>query len=254
MSRILRLIALLTVTFGIVLPAFAQSDQLKLGVHRLFGYGGGDQIQGSFRLDVTGPSDLTRVTFKIDDQVVATVTAAPFQVDFVTDSYALGWHNLTAEGQTASGQTLTSAPRRFEFISASTGWASVGRIFVPILGVLGLIAVVAVIGIVLDTRRSRQSPTPLGAERRYGLMGGAICPKCSRPFSRHWWALNAGLGKLDRCPHCGHWSIMRAVPLEQLRAAEAAELQAAQPANPVPELSAEEKLRRQLDDSRFDTR
>jgi len=254
MLRRFRLLGLLILISTAAIPAFAQSDSLQLGVHRLFGYGGGDQIQGSFRLDVSGPSDLTRVTFKIDDEVVATVTAAPFQVDFVTDRYDLGWHNLTAEGQTASGRTLTSAPRRFEFVSASAGWASVGRIFVPILGLLVLVAVFAVIGIVLDTRRSRQSPTPLGAERRYGLMGGAICPKCSRPFSRHWWGINAGLGKLDRCPHCGRWSIVRAVPLEQLRAAEAAERQAAQPANPVPELSAEEKLRRQLDESRFDTR
>src|SRR5438874_5424243 len=129
MSRALRLLALVTVIIAPwVMPAFAQNDPLQLGIHRLFGYGGGDQIQGSFRLDVTGPSDLTGVIFKIDDQVVATVTAAPFQVDFVTDSYPLGWHNLTAEGQTASGRTLTSAPHRFEFVSASAGLAAVGRI------------------------------------------------------------------------------------------------------------------------------
>ena len=254
MLRKLRLLAIITFMVTLTLPAFAQTDDLQLGVHRLFGYGGGDQIQGSFRLDVTGPSDLTSVTFKIDDKVLATVAAAPFQVDFVTDSYGLGWHDLTAIGQTASGRTLTSAPRRFEFVSAGEGWAAAGRIFVPILGVLALIAVIAVIGIVLDIRRGTTSPTPLGAERHYGILGGAICSKCGRPFSIHWWGLNAGLGKLDRCPHCGHWGIVRGVPLEQLRAAEAAELRAAQPANPVPEPSPEEKLRRQLDDSRFDSR
>jgi hypothetical protein len=254
MLRRLRLLALFACTVIVALPAFAQSDQLQLTVRRNFGYGGGDQIQGSFRMAATGPAGLTRVTFKVDDQVVATVTAAPFQVDFVTDTYGLGWHNLTAEGQTASGQTLTSAPRRYEFVAAAEGWAAAGRIVVPLLGALVLVGIVVAIFTVLDTRRSRKSPTPLGAARRYGIMGGAICPKCGRPFSRHWWGLNAGIGKFDRCPHCGRWSVARAVPLDQLRAAEAAELQTAQAANPVPELSPEEKLRRQLDESRYDTR
>jgi len=253
MLRKLRLLALVAFLISIAIPAFAQSDTLQLGVHRLFGYGSGDQIQGSFRLTVTGPSDLTSVTFKIDDQIMATVTAAPFQVDFVTDTYGLGWHNLTAEGHTASGQTLTSAPRRFEFVSAAEGWATVGRIIVPVLGALALVGIVVAIFTVADMRRGRKSPTPLGAARRYGLMGGAACPKCSRPFSRHWWAPNVGIGKLDLCPHCGRWSIVRALPLDKLRAAEAAELQAAQAANPVPELSPEEKLHRQLDDSRYDS-
>jgi Bacterial Ig domain len=250
----LRLFALFALTLVVTLPAFAQTNDLQLTVRRNFGYGGGDQIQGSFRMEATGPADLARVAFKVDDQVVATVTAAPFRVDFVTDTYGLGWHNLTAEGQTASGQTLTSAPRRFEFVSAAEGWAAAGRIIVPILGALVLVGIVVAIFTVVDTRRgrSRKSPTPLGAARRYGVMGGAICPKCGRPFSRHWWAPNAGIGKLDRCPHCGRWSIVRAVPLDQLRAAEAGELQATQPDNPVPELSAEEKLRRQLDDSRYE--
>jgi hypothetical protein len=235
------------------MPARAQTSQLQLSVRRNFGYGGGDQIQGSFSMLASGPADLKQVTFKIDDQVVGTVTAAPFQVDFSTDSYALGWHTLTAAGTTASGQSLVSDPRRFEFVSAAAGWQSVGRILVPILGVLGLALVAGLSIAVMDIRRSRAAPTPLGAERHYGLLGGAVCPKCGRPFARHWWGLNAGLGKLDRCPHCGKWSIVRAQPLEQLRAAEAAELKDAQGA-PVPELSPEEKLRRQLDDSRYDTR
>src|SRR2546422_242225 len=114
------------------------------------------------------------------------------------------------------------------------------------------LASVAAASTVLDIRRGRLSPTPLGAARRYGILGGAICPKCGRPFSRHWWAPNAVSGKLDRCPHCGRWSVVRALPLDQLRAAEAAELQAAQPTHPASEPSAEEKLRRQLDESRFD--
>ena len=171
-----------------------------------------------------------------------------------TDTYGLGWHTLSAQGQTSSGRALTSAPRRFEFVSAATGLEVAGRIAVPLLGVLLLVGLIVGVSTVLEIRRSRQSPTPLGAARRYGLMGGAICPKCDRPFSRHWWAPNAVTGKLDRCPHCGRWSVVRAVPLDQLHAAEAAELKAGQPTGLAPELSPEEKLRRQLDESKYDTR
>ena len=129
-----------------------------------------------------------------------------------------------------------------------------GRILLPVVGALALVGVLVVVFTVIDIRRGRKSHTPLGAARRYGLMGGTVCPKCGRPFSRHWWAPNALAGKLDHCPHCGRWSVVRALPLDQLRAAEAAELQNAQPATPLPNLSPEEKLRRQLDDSRYDTR
>ncbi len=254
MQRWLRSIALATILLTLALPALAQTDALQLFVRRNFGYGGGDQIQGSFSLEATGPTDLASVTFKVDDQVVGTAMAAPFKINFNTDTYGLGWHNLTAVGQTASGRQLTSTARRFEFVSASVGWQAAGRIVIPVLGVLALVGVVALVSTFMDIRRGRTSPTPLGAERRYGVLGGAICPKCSRPFSRHWWAPNAVAGKLDRCPHCGRWSVVRAVALDQLHAAESAELAAAQPSMPTPELSPEEKLRRQLDDSRYDER
>jgi len=251
-KRIPLWLVLVTLLIAWAVPAFAQSDELTLFVRRTFGYGSGDQIQGLFSLEATGPADLASVTFKVDDRVVSTVTSAPFKVSFNTDTYGLGWHTLTAQGQTSSGRAVTAAPRRFEFVSAGTGLATAGRIALPVLGLLLIVALGAVVGIVLDTRRSRTSPTPLGAARSYGLMGGTICPKCDRPFARHWWALNAGLSKLDRCPHCGRWSLVRAVPLDQLRAAEAAELQAGHATLQTPELSPEEKLRRQLDDSRFD--
>jgi len=254
MTRTLRLFLLTAIVFLAAAPALAQTDTLQLQVHRVFGYGAGDQIQGSFTMTASGPANLASVTFKVDDQVVGTVTAAPFQVAFNTDTYGLGWHNLTAEGQTTGGQKLVSAARRFEFVSAGAGLQATGGFLLPVLGVLALIAVAALVGTFVDIRRSKTSPTPLGAPRRYGLLGGAICPKCGRPFSRHWWAPNAGLGKLDRCPHCGRWSVVRSVPLEQLRAAEAAELQQAEAKLPGAELSPEEKLRRQLDDSRYDSR
>ena len=109
----------------------------------------------------------------------------------------------------------------------------------------GLALVVGLGATLFQALRGKPAPIPPGQPRRYGLMGGAICPKCGRPFPRHWWGLNAGLGKFDRCDNCGRWSIVRAEPFDKLRAAEAAEIEHAAVA---PELSPEEKLRRQLEE------
>jgi uncharacterized Zn-finger protein len=92
---------------------------------------------------------------------------------------------------------------------------------------------------------------PLGAPRKYGAAGGAICPKCGRPFALHLFGFNLGLSKFDRCPYCGKWSTVRAKPLPELRAAEAAELEAANAAAPSL-LSEEERLRRELERSRYE--
>jgi hypothetical protein len=67
------------------------------------------------------------------------------------------------------------------------------------------------------------------------------------------WGLNAPPGqKFDRCDHCGKWSLVRAASPGQLADAQAVELKYAQPAAPQHELSPEEKLKRDLDASRFD--
>jgi hypothetical protein len=226
------------------------APELELFIRRNVGYSGGSQIQGSFRAEVTGPADLAAVTFMIDGEVLGLDAQAPFRVDFNTGDYALGPHTFTAEGETASGQLLLSNDRRFEFVTAGQSWQAARSIMLPMFGLLGAVALLILGLAVMQIRQSRKNPTPLGAARRYGLMGGAICPKCGRPFSRHWWGLNAGLGKFDRCDHCGKWSLVRALPLDQLRAAEAAEV-AIQPGLAPAETSPEERLRRKLDESRY---
>ncbi|MCC7361810.1 MAG: hypothetical protein IT317_20170 [Anaerolineales bacterium] len=250
-----RLVRLLLAVFVLVVPlaASAQTDStLELYVRRNVGYSGAGEIQGSFRLETNAPPGVVSVTFYIDDTVVGTDAEAPFRVDFDTDNYAVGPHTLRAEGALADGGTLSAAPRQFSFVSAADSWRAAQDIFVPIFSV-ALVLIVLFGGLaVFQAMRSKANPTPLGALRKYGLLGGAICPKCGRPFSRHWWGLNAGLGKFDRCDHCGKWSLVRALPLAQLRAAEAAELKnAGEGAGAVPEPSKEERLRKQLDDSRY---
>src|SRR5258707_14675391 len=119
--RLPRSLVLIAWIMTLVIPAFAQTGELQLFLRRNFGYGGGDQIQGSFSMEATGPADLASVTFKVDETVVGTVTSAPFKVSFNTDTYGLGWHTLTAAGQTSIGRLLAAARRRFEFVSATPG-------------------------------------------------------------------------------------------------------------------------------------
>jgi hypothetical protein len=247
-------------------PASAQTDELTLSVRRNFGYGGGSQIQGSFRMEATGPADLVAVTFKIDEAVAGTDTEAPFRVDFQTDDYGIGWHDLSAVGRTVDGRSLGSETRRFEFVSAEVGWqaaAQIGGILIAV--VVGAMLLVFGVTTLPGLLGRRQPPLPLGAPRNYGMLGGTICPRCGRPFPLHLWAFNVSFaGKFDRCDHCGRWSFVRRASPEALRAAEAAELAQAQPDKPalgtpaafgggkgVAEPTPEERLRRHLDDSRY---
>ena len=245
-------VCLLLTVYCLFAPAvWAQGSELTLHVHRNVGYGGGSQIRGSFRMEVSGPENLTSVTFKIDETEIGTVAAPPFKINFNTVDHALGWHDLSAVGRTADGRTLTSNVRRFEFVSSDEEWAAVRKIMIPLFSLVGVI-LVAALGIPLVmTLIGKKTTVPLGAPRKYGVMGGTICPKCGRPFAIHWWGLNAGFQKFDRCDHCGKWSLVSRVSAEKLREAEAAELRMAQPESPIPEPSPEEKLKQQLDDSRF---
>jgi hypothetical protein len=246
------LAGLLAVLGGAAPPARAQSaPALQLAVHRDWGYGGGDQIQGLFSLEAIGPDDLASATFMIDGQVLATITAAPFKVQFDTGRYPLGWHSLRLTGKTAGGATLSAPDRRLEFVDASVGLATAGRLGGTILGGVAIVFVL-VVGLQLFlTRGGKRRTLPLGAARRYGLKGGAVCPKCGRPFSIHFLSLNALTGFVDRCDHCGRWGFVRRASPEQLAAAEQAELAMARPAGPLPMESEAEKLKRQLDDSRY---
>ena len=238
---------------GLTLPVFAQdSDELTLSVRRDWGFGGGSQIQGLFTMEATGPSNLVSVTFKIDSTVVGEVTSSPFKIRFDTDDYLTGWHNLTAVGKTIDGHALTASARRFEFVSADYAWSVARRIM---LNLGGLVAVLVVSGVAVQFLPSllgkKKSSLPLGAPRKYGLKGGAICPKCHRPYPIHLWSFNFGARVLDYCSHCGKWSLMRRAAPEGLTAAVADELAMAQPEMPAAEATPEEKLKRQLDESRY---
>jgi len=232
-------------------PALAQSA-LNLTVNRDFGYNLGSQIRGTFSMKASGPSDLTSVTFFIDGQPVKQVDAAPFAFQFQTTSYADGFHDLSATGVTAGGQTLTSPMRRFEFVSASQEQSGMGKIVLPILGIVVVLFVVILGFQFLAFRRRKREPVPLGTHRNYGVFGGAICPRCGRPTPIPLGAMNLGFSRLAFCENCGRFGILHPVKLEQLRRAEDAELQDAKSQVTIPEPTAEEKLKQQIDSSRYE--
>jgi len=204
---------------------------------------------GNFNHSVNGPSENIRsVTYLIDGQVMATVNEAPFSLTYETGDYTLGLHELSARVETLDGRTVETAVRRFEFVSSEVEFASVRSIIVPIMVAVLLMMIIG-IGSQFLIMRGKNNHLEPGTPRTYGIRGGAICPRCSRPFSRHLWAFNLGPKMYDRCDFCGKWSLVGRASQDELRAAERAELVAAQP-NLV-EKNKEDDLRRMIDESKY---
>jgi len=232
----------------------AQDDSLGLSMRRDFGYssGGGD-IQGLFTLTAEAPQDVVRVEFLLDGERLGEDVEPPFKLQFDTDKHSLGLHTLSAVGYTADGgsqsRTLRSREIKARFVSAEEGWQAGMSILVPMLVII-LVIIGGGFALTMFTAR-RKGAVPLGQARNYGVFGGTICPRCGRPFAFHLMKVNLLAGALDFCPHCGKWSLLRPLPLQVLRDAEAAELEWGQNKTPLPEMSEEEKLRKELDDSRY---
>jgi len=247
---VLGLVFLLLVTSQMTVRAQQEND-LELRLSRNFGYSSGTgRIQGNFTAKIDGPDDLARVIFLIDGEKMGEAVQPPFELKFHTGSYPLGVHTITALGYTSAGLELHSNEWRVEFVAAEEGWQTAGKIAIPLVSIIA-IAMLASFLLPSFFGRSKKSGLPLGAPRSYGVVGGTICPKCQRPFGMHIWGLNLVIGKLDRCPHCGKWSLMRHMPAEMLRSAEAAELSRSKPAGPASPKSEAETLNTDLEDSRY---
>ncbi|MGZ3951583.1 MAG: Ig-like domain-containing protein [Flavisolibacter sp.] len=228
--------------------AFAQTEELSLRMSRDFGYGGfNNDIQGLFSMKVTGPPDLVKVEFFIDSQSIGEVTQSPFNLQFNTDNYPVGRHQLYAVGFSSSGQQYKSNIITSNFVPASVGNKAALQIVVPVL-VIVFGAILFSFIIPLVTGRGKPKNLPLGAERNYGTSGG-ICPKCHRPFALPLFSINLGLSKLARCPYCGKWNAVRIQSIAKLREAEKAELEWGKAE--VLEETEEEKLHKELDESKY---
>ena len=123
------------------------------------------------------------------------------------------------------------------------------KVILPVLGVVVLAILLSTLGPLLIGRGKRTS-LPLGAERNYGIRGGAICPKCKRPFALPLISAHVGFSRIAVCPYCGKLSLVRAESIDKLRQAEKAELEWAKPEEPS-EAPEEEKLRKEIDDSKY---
>jgi hypothetical protein len=250
-NRLSPIFVFLLLAMMVTSPAQGQSDdQLVLRLNRDFGYGGmGNDIQGLFSLEIRNPPlNLARVEFTIDGELLGEDSEAPFKIQFSTDSYPLGEHVLAAIGYTTDRQSFASNDFNMEFVSPDAGWQSVLKIIGPIFAII--IGVLLLSFLISYLTGRKQAGIPLGTPRTYGFKGGTICPRCSRPFAFQILSLNMGpFHKLDRCPHCGRWGFLRRRSIEELRAAEAAELEGVQGFEP--EISEEEKLHKEIEDSRY---
>lgn len=104
----------------------------------------------------------------------------------------------------------------------------------------------------LTTRKKPYTELDPGTPRHYGLAGGAICPRCHRPFRLDFMAIKLGIGyKYARCEFCGKWSLVKRLGTDELRSAEQAELVGTGLNQQATTKSESEKLNDLLDKSRF---
>jgi hypothetical protein len=146
----------------------------------------------------SGPDDLVRVVFFIDDQVVGEITEPPFRLRFSTDDFPVGIHRMSAVGYSSSGQEYRSNQIQAEFVTAQQGWQQALKFILPLLGFIAIAALISLLFPMLVSR-GKTTSLPPGAARNYSIFGGTICPKCQRPFGMHLYGLNLLVGKFDRC-------------------------------------------------------
>ena len=237
-------IVLVFVFFLIPASVHAQGEELSLRLTRDFGYGAGGQIQGRFSLRVSGPEDIVKVEYIVDGEVVHTITEPPFRYQFHTDDYSPGVHTLTAVGYKADGTLVYGTEFVRQFLSADDAKSSTMKIIVPLLIIVGGATLVGALAPALMMRGKKFKPG------NYGAAGGAVCPRCTFPYSRQIMAPNLLVGKLQRCPHCGKWAIVARASQPDLEAAEARWFMEGNSSVAAP--SEEEKLQQLLDDSRYD--
>jgi hypothetical protein len=236
--------------------AYAQdNNELTLKMRKDFGFNSGTGvIQGTFSLSVKGGEELVRVVYTIDGELMGESSDPPsFRFRFKTDDYPVGTHIFQAIGYSADGEQVYSNQLTRKFISSSESSSITAKLIGTIIGLIVLVfAVSFLISMLVGGKYRKGSNQSYSAPENYGPLGGTICPKCGMPFSRHIWGLNLGLGKFDRCPYCGKWSITYRASNAELRDAEQAAMNASKTEQPSPQISEEERLQKELEDSRYD--
>lgn len=240
---------LLVQSFGFAQKGWAQEadDGLELSIRKNFGYKAGSRIQGSFSLEAYGPDDVKHVLFFIDEEVMGEVGGAPFKIAFSTSSYPLGDHCISAIAELADGEKITSQLVCYTFIDADAVKSEMTGFVVPL--VIGLAALTLGGTLITSLLTGRKGGFKLGA---YSAAGGSVCPRCALPYSRHFISPNLIAGKLERCPHCGKWAIVRrATAIELGQAEEHYRGLRGDVQQPVEDEV--ERLRKQIEDTRYES-
>ncbi len=239
-----------------VITGLAQSDsQLELSLEKVVGYKSGFwssqlEAQGILVLNAAAPSNVTKVSFYIDGEtVMGEDSEAPFSLQFNSDTYPTGMHTITARGFTSAGLESGMAALKVKFVTTAESINAGLLIGIPLLVVVILISSAS--WFATRSKRQRLASLSPGTPRTYTSAGGAICSRCGRPFTLHHLSPNLVNFKLERCPFCGNLRFHRIRSLSELRAAEAAELEMIDSSAKPPSLDEKEKLRREIDASRF---
>jgi hypothetical protein len=243
--RFLMLIAALLLALTLP-PAQGSDGELTLSLGKTFGFAMGGRIQGTFSIRARGPQDILRVAFYLDDQLLAVDEEAPFEAHFSTSDFSLGAHNLSAVATLSSGAELRSQERQVTFISADAAASETSKIVIPLVAGVLLLSLAGGLATWLSSRRH-----PAFRPGEYGPLGGAICPRCGLPFSRHFFTIRLLLKRLERCPHCGKFVLVGRASAEELQAAEK-RLLGGVGSTEAPAADQATDMRRMIDDSRFE--
>ena len=152
-------------TYSVV---FAQGEALKLTLIRDWGYGGfNNDIQGTFTMKVSGPTNLVRVEYYIDDTKIGEVSQSPFNLQFITDHYPAGVHHLSAVGTAGDGSKMRSNQISTSFISAADSNKKASDLIIPILVVVFAMIILSAIIPLITERKTKKLPRK-GRETRAG--------------------------------------------------------------------------------------
>ena len=240
---------LLTLFLSQAASVYAQGNDYTVHLRRDFGYGGGVNIRGKFTISLVGQEDeVQAVTFVIDNTPMITVQEAPFKYQFHTDDYGFDLHILSAEVVLKNGRTEVTPSLQCNFVSPEEEREQIVNILLIVGGVIVLAFVIFALiqGIFFKDRARHGKKVVLG--QNYGFLGGAVCPKCGAPFSRHIWGVKLIVGRLDRCDFCGKWVMTTRATQEALREAEEAKLAGQEETQTVTSIK---ETKDQLDQTRY---
>lgn len=237
--------------FFLVAPsgAWAQEEEerISLRVVKIFGFRVGNKLQGRIGLRVEGPEDLVRVEFLMDGEVINEDAEAPYRYEFSSGEFVAGEHAISAVGYTSDGRALSSEVGTYTILTSDQAVEGVQKYMVPFI--IGAVIFLVIAGWISSAVTRRKGKFRIG---EYGPAGGAVCKRCGMPFSRHVLSPNLVVGKLEKCPNCGAVSVVRRGTPDELRIAEERLLADLHQKRQVPVDDEEERLRRMIDDSRFE--